>query len=84
MRMLNTPNKYVIHLRDGGAVTVWADAAEGLAGPEDERDYRFVNLMDVSPEDQPLFDIHGRTPTDPERVIVTVALIPRSVVSHVS
>ena len=82
--MLNTPEEWVVHLHDGSVVRVWADAAEGLAGPEDDRDYRFMNLMDVSSEDQEHFDIVGRTPSNAERVLVTVAHFPRSAVVRVT
>jgi len=82
--MVNTPEKWIVHLHDGSTVDVWADSAEGLAGPEDDRDYRFSNLMDVGPPDRAHFDVTGETPTNPERVVVTVAVFPRSSVSRVS
>lgn len=71
-------------LTDGSVVDVWADSVEGLAGPEDQRDYRFCALMDISPQDQPGFDVVARTPGNPGRVVVTVALFPRSSVAAVS
>ena len=50
---------------------------EGLAGPEDRRDYVFGNLMSIDPAHQDGFDITARTPTDPDRVVVVVARFPR-------
>ena len=34
-------------------------------------------LMDISPQDQPGFDVVARTPGNPGRMVVTVALFPR-------
>jgi len=61
-------------------VDVWADSVEGLAGPEDQRDYSFGSLMDVALVDQRGFNITARSPTDPDRVVVTVARFPRAYV----
>jgi hypothetical protein len=40
--------------------------------------------MDISPLDRPGFDVVARTPGNPGRVVVTVALFPRSSVASVS
>jgi hypothetical protein len=40
--------------------------------------------MDIAPADQRTFDITATRPTDPCRVIVTVARFPRSSVRHVT
>jgi hypothetical protein len=77
------PSHWLITLMDGLIVDVWADSAEGLAGPEDQRDYRFCNLMDVSPDVQEDLDVVGRAPSNPSRVIVTVARFPRGSVARV-
>jgi hypothetical protein len=68
----------------GSVVDVWADAVEGLAGPDDQRDYRFCALMDIPPRDQPGFDATARTPEDAGRVEVTVARFPRSCVAGIA
>lgn len=83
MRLVNTPEHWVVELLDGSSVDVWADAAEGLAGAADRRDYRFCNLMDVSVGDQEWFDIQGRAASNPERVLVTVTLFSRGAVRAV-
>jgi hypothetical protein len=57
-----------------------ADSVEGLSGPEDDRDYLFSALLDIAPGGQGGFDVTGRTPASPARVIVTVARFPRSAV----
>lgn len=78
------PQHWLVTLADGAVVDVWADAVEGLSGPEDRRDYAFSNLMDIAPADQCAFDIRATTPANPSRVIVTVARFPRSSVRHVT
>ena len=77
------PGHWLVTLADGLVVDVWADSVQGLAGPEDQRDYRFCNLMDVPPDRQGEFEIVGRTPTNPRRVIVTVARFPRTSVLRI-
>lgn len=46
-------------------------------------DYLFSNLMDITPGEQGHFDVTGRTPANPGRVVVTVARFARSSVVHV-
>jgi hypothetical protein len=77
------PSRWLVTLTDGQAVDVWADSVEGLAGPEDRRDYRFCNLMDVPPDKHGEFEVVGGAPRNPMRVIVTVARIPRSSVMRI-
>lgn len=77
------PTRWTLTLQDGSVVMIWADSAEGMAGPEDTRDYTFATLMDVDVDDQADFEILGRTPTNPRRVLVAVARIPRSAVRSV-
>jgi len=83
VRRACSPEQWTVELHDGSLVQVWADSAEGIAGPDVVRDYRFCDLLDVPIEDQGLFDVRGRTPSNPERVIVTVAVFPRSAVRAV-
>lgn len=82
-RQVCPPTRWDVVLLDGSVVSVWADSAEGLAGGDDSRDYRFCNLMDVPVGAQSDFDVVGTTPTNPERVIVTVAQFPRASVAEV-
>lgn len=83
MHLVNTSEHWVVELLGGSLVDVWADSAEGLAGADDERDYRFNTLMDVPIADQEWFSIVGRTRMNPERVLVTVAHFPREAVRAV-
>ena len=71
------PGHWLVTLTDGSVVDVWADSVEGLAGPQDQRDYLFGNLMYIDPADQHDFDVTARTPANPSRVVVTVARFPR-------
>jgi len=77
------PSHWQVTLADGHVVDVWADSVEGLAGPDDRRDYHFGNLMDIAPAEQGGFEITGRTPAKPNRVLVTVARFPRMCVARV-
>jgi hypothetical protein len=77
------PSLWKVALVDGSVVEVWADGVEGLAGPEDNRDHLFSNLVDVPPSEQAAFEVNARTPTRPERVSVTVARFPRNAVVEV-
>jgi hypothetical protein len=83
VNLAGVPTHWLVTLIDGSVVDIWADSVEGLAGPGDARDYLFSNLMDVSPGDQDPFDVTGRTPANPARVIVTVARFPRSSIMSV-
>jgi hypothetical protein len=76
------PTKWVITLHDGSAVEIWADSAEGSAGPDDTRDYTFCSLMDIDEAEQDGFEIVDRTPSNPRRVLVAVARFPRSAVAR--
>ena len=72
-----------VTLTDGLVVDVWADSVEGLCGSEDQRDYHFGNLMDNALDKQSGFEIAGRTPANPGRVLVTVARFPRGSVTRI-
>ena len=69
---------WLVTLTDGLMVDVWAYSVEGTARPEDQRDYRFCNLMDVPPAMQAEFEVVSWTPANPGRAILTVARLPRS------
>jgi hypothetical protein len=74
---------WLVTLTDGLVVDVWADSVERIARRDDQRDYRFCNLMDVPPDKQKEFEIVGETPTNRSRVVVTVARFARSSVMHI-
>jgi hypothetical protein len=77
------PTHWRVVLLDGSVVEVWADAVEGLAGPEDQRDYSFGCLMDIDPALQGEFEVTARTPSNPRRVEVLVARFPRATVRDI-
>jgi hypothetical protein len=77
------PGRWLVTLTDGSVVVVWADSAQGLSGPDDERDYVFGTLMDIDDADEDGFEILARTPSNPRRVEVAVARFPRSAVQSV-
>lgn len=78
------PTHWLVTLADGLVVDVWADSLDGPAGAEDHRDYRFANLMDISPSDQDGFSVTARSPGMPSRVEVAIARFPQSSVVRVS
>jgi hypothetical protein len=57
------PSHWIVTLTDGHAADIWTHSVEGLAGPEDQRDYRFCNLMDVPPDEQHEFEVVGPSRT---------------------
>lgn len=77
------PSRWLVTLADGSVVDVWAHSVEGTAGPGDQRDYRFCNLMGVPPD---LLD-DSRSPARHPRirpaVIVVVARFPRCSVARI-
>lgn len=78
------PGLWKVTLVDGSVVDVWADSVEGLAGPEDDRDYLFSNLLDVPVSEQAAFQVTSTAQANPERVVVTVARFPRTAVVDVT
>jgi hypothetical protein len=76
------PSHWRVTLIDGLVVDVWADSVQG-SRPEDQGDYHFGNLMDISPDEQSSFEIVGRAPAAPDRVLVTVARFPRRSVTRI-
>jgi hypothetical protein len=67
----------------GAAIDVWADACEGLGGPDDARDYTFTNLFNVDPVDMDAWPVNAIAPNNPVLVDVLVARFPRDAVSRV-
>jgi hypothetical protein len=78
------PSRWCVVLNDGSTVDVWAYAATGLSGPDDDRDYVFGVLMDVDVDMQGSFEVTAKTPSNPRRVQVTVARFPRESVREVT
>jgi hypothetical protein len=71
-----TPSKWSVTLRASREIVeVWADSVGECDG-----DLVFSVLVDASPDEQADMEVTGRTPTNPARVIVTVARFPSSVV----
>lgn len=77
------PTRWRVVPTDGSLVYVWADCVSGLSGPEDLRDHSFETLMNIEPALQGEFEVTGRTPSDPRRVLVEVARFPREAVREV-
>jgi len=66
------PTKWSLTLRDSrDVVEVWADSVS-----EQDGCFVFSTLVDATPDEQALLDITGRTPSNPARVIATVARFP--------
>jgi hypothetical protein len=67
------PRRWAIRLVSGAEIALWADGFEEVAG-----EYVFGNLVDATPDEQtlPHVEVTNRTPSNPARVVVTVARIP--------
>lgn len=77
MRFLTEPGEWTISLVDGSTVCVWADGYETVEAHHD-----FGLLIDT--EGAPLsMPISSRTPSDPHRVVVSVARFPVAAVSKI-
>jgi hypothetical protein len=74
------PNQWQVVLRDGSAVGIWADAYGEKNGH-----YTFEILADATPEERadPDLVIDAETPSNPERILITVARIPIDLVANV-
>ena len=70
------PSKWLLTMTDGSDIEVWADGYSEEAG-----DFVFSVLVDATAEEQHQLEVTGRTPTRPERVIVTVCRLPASAVT---
>lgn len=73
---VNGFEEFRVPLIGGQTMTVWADGYSRHPG-----ELVFSVLADVHPDDQAALDITGRTPTNPRRVIVSVARVPTALVS---
>ena len=70
------PSKWLVFLRGNGEVIeVWADSVS-----EEDGYFVFSILVDATPEEQADVDVTGRTPTNPKRVIMTVARFPAATI----
>jgi len=72
---------WYVTLKDGEVVSVWADSFS-----EDDGNYVFGALVDASRDEQeyPNIEITNRTPSNPDRVVVTVARFPCSAVASIA
>jgi hypothetical protein len=76
--------RWLVTMGDGATVEVWADSAQGVSGPEDDRDYVFGVLVEVDEEEQAGFEVLARTPGHPRLVEVAVARFSRHSVRSVA
>jgi len=74
------PRQWQVVLTDGSTIGVWS----GCYGEADGY-YTFEILADAAPEEQADDDlvIAGRTPSNPERILLTVARIPIGLVATI-
>ena len=72
---VNGFDRFDVPLVGGESMTIWADSYSRHPG-----ELVFSVLADVEPSDQVSLHITGRTPTNPKRVVVTVARVPVTLV----
>lgn len=65
------PTRWLVTLADGSVIEIWADGYS-----EEDGVVVFSVLVDATAEEQQVLEVTGRTPSRPERVIITVARIP--------
>ena len=65
------------HRETGETIEVWADSYH-----EEDGYFVFSVLVDATLDEQTGLDITGRTPSNPERVIATVARIPATTIQR--
>jgi len=73
MRFLNAAETggWAVTLKSGGVVVLWADSFS-IEGDT----HLFSSLVDASAEEREHLRINARTPTDEDRVVITIATIP--------
>ena len=72
------PAWWDLTLVDGETLEVWADGYS-----ETEGWYEFTVLVDADASEQEQLEIVGRTPSNPGRVLVTVARVPQQIVTSI-
>jgi hypothetical protein len=78
MRILTGLDEWIVTLCDGTNLTLYADGYSVGGG-----EHIFSVLLTASASIQEGLDIVGRTPSDPERVMVALARIPSTAVTSV-
>ena len=78
MELITELSGWNLTMRDGTSIQIWADSY----GEEDGA-YVFGVLANVPQPEQERLDINARTPSDPERVVVTLARIPSELVEMI-
>ena len=79
MRFVTSGGNWEITLRDGGVVHVWADGYQELDGH-----YDFGVLVDLAGEPSDSLVITNRTPSDQDRVVISLARFPTAAVHQIS
>lgn len=74
---LGPPSHWHVTLRDGSTVDVWAHGVTGLSGDDDQRDYEFSVLVDLSPDDRARYEVSPDALPIRDGAQVTVARFPR-------
>jgi hypothetical protein len=78
MQFAARPFQWLLTLRDSrDVIEVWADSV----GEEDGY-FVFSVLVDATKQEQELLDVTGHTPTNPDRVIITVARFPTQAIDN--
>jgi hypothetical protein len=79
------PTCWLVTLRDGAVVEVWAHVATGLSGGEDQRDFEFGYLVDFeATEDASTGQFSTLDLPVRDGTIATVARFPRASVVDVN
>jgi hypothetical protein len=78
VRILTTPGVWRITLNDGTVLRVWADGFQEIDG-----NYDFGLLIEADGDLPDTADITNRTPSDPKRVVVSVARLPMQAVRDI-
>src|SRR4051812_25954849 len=73
MRFITAGGNWEITLGDGCVIRLWADGYQELDGH-----YDFGVLVDVEGKAPDTLVITNRTPSDPDRVVISLARIPGS------
>ena len=78
MQSVTTPSKWLVTLTDESTVEVWADGYNDEGGT-----VVFSILVDANAAEQEAVEVAARTPTRPDRVVVTVGRFPSTAVRGV-
>lgn len=80
VRVVTSLDRWVVTLRTGTRLAIWADGFSEVHG-----EYVFSVLVDREPDEPGLaaVEIVARTPSNPNRVDIVVARIPRAAVGEI-